>query len=557
MSAASSASAVRPSSQLLLCAMITAVFGAWPCLAAASHSCRDDRDPQRPRRVVAKVGPSARPPCGRAVDGDAVRTISSASPCSPASRQALRLGAGTQIVFAGDDAPVTPGRRALAHRWRLVVGGRDATATSTRVEVRAGPAAHHRQQQRAGIGMNPDSRSRGCFSRRMMVSGRGGAARRCTQIKAACRRSGAPPRTGLLKREKHDAEWAKSNKQQDGAGGYHAGVVEHEDPMSLTTLAAGGTLPPCVSTQMPANDANRSSNSLPAELGFAADLRARVTVYVDDRPVVAALSVPWLERSTFEVPAPESCLLDEPVVIGRRGFAGGPGRGRRGARGERRRWLFAAGDLRCRRRHQPATPDQIPQQRRCPTAPGGPGDPRHPAHAGHARPCPGRGDGAGLLDRVAQPLALYRPSPCRSRPSRFICTRPMGLDRNVVGGPSIHVRAGAALGAFPRRRRLDARAQFRALFERKDTSSSSSTYCSWPRAAPVAGMRRQAIYSSDRRRPDVTARFVSTRSAKAEEVPVQGGARRRTRGVVSTSRYDEARRSGRPTPLHATATRGT
>ena len=115
--------------RLLLFAFITAVFGAWPCLAAAQPQ-------ELPAQIVTlggraelsrKTGPWAAAALRDELSaGDAVRTIAGRLTVLTASGQALRLGARTQIVFAGDDAPVTAGPDAPAHGWRPALGGRDA-----------------------------------------------------------------------------------------------------------------------------------------------------------------------------------------------------------------------------------------------------------------------------------------------------------------------------------------------------------------------------------------------------------------------------------------------
>ena len=115
--------------RLLLFAFITAVLGAWPCLAAAQ--------PQELPAKIATLGGRAElsrksgPWAAAALRdelsaGDGVRTIAGRLTVLTASGQSLRLGARTQIVFAGDDAPGDPGPDAPAHGWRPALGVRDA-----------------------------------------------------------------------------------------------------------------------------------------------------------------------------------------------------------------------------------------------------------------------------------------------------------------------------------------------------------------------------------------------------------------------------------------------
>ena len=138
----------------------TAVFGAWPCLAAAQ--------PQELPAKIATLGGRAElsrksaPWAAAALRdelsaGDGVRTIAGRLTVLTASGQALRLGARTQIVFAADDAPVTPGPTRLRMDGGLLwVSVMPNSPPSTHIEVRAGPATVTARGGGATIGMNPD-----------------------------------------------------------------------------------------------------------------------------------------------------------------------------------------------------------------------------------------------------------------------------------------------------------------------------------------------------------------------------------------------------------------
>ena len=145
---------------VLLCAMITAVFGAWPCLAAAQ--------PQELPAMIATLGGRAElsrksgPWAAAALRdelsaGDAVRTIGGRLTVLTASGQALRLGARTQIVFAGRRCTGDAEPHAPAHGWRPALGGRDAEqpdlhphrgARGTRDRHRPRRRGHHRRRTR-------------------------------------------------------------------------------------------------------------------------------------------------------------------------------------------------------------------------------------------------------------------------------------------------------------------------------------------------------------------------------------------------------------------------
>jgi ferric-dicitrate binding protein FerR (iron transport regulator) len=215
--------------RLLLFALIMAVFGAWPCVAAAQ--------PQELPAKIATLGGRAElsrksaPWAAAALRdelsaGDGVRTIAGRLTVRTASGQSLRLGARTQIVFAADDAPVTPGPTRLRMDggllWASVLPN---GPLSTHIEVRAGPATVTARGGGASIGMNPDgSVVVAVYHGAVTVSGEGWQRPLTQDQELLVPPVGAPREIGKLKREKRDAEWAKWNEQQDRAGGYGARV---------------------------------------------------------------------------------------------------------------------------------------------------------------------------------------------------------------------------------------------------------------------------------------------------------------------------------------------
>ena len=215
--------------RLLLFAFITAVFGVGPCLAAAQ--------PQELPAKIATLGGRAElsrksaPWVAAALRdelsaGDGVRTIAGRLTVRTASGQSLRLGARTQIVFAADDAPVTPGPTRLRMDGGLLwVSVMPNSPVSTHIEVRAGPATVTARGGGATIGMNPDgSVVVAVYHGGVTVSGEGWQRALAQDQALIVPPVGAPKETGTLKREKRDAAWAKWNEEQDRAGGYGARI---------------------------------------------------------------------------------------------------------------------------------------------------------------------------------------------------------------------------------------------------------------------------------------------------------------------------------------------
>jgi len=214
---------------VLLCGMITVVFGVWPRRAAAQ--------PQELPAKIATLGGRAElsrkggPWAAAALRdelsaGDAVRTIAGRLAVLTGSGQSLRLGAHTQIVFAADAGPATAGPTQLRMNGGLLwVAVMPNSPPPTHIEVRAGPATVTARGGGATIGMNPDGSVRvAVYHGGVTVSGEGWQRALVQDQTLLVPPVGAPVETGLLKREKRDAEWAKWNEQQDRAGGYGARI---------------------------------------------------------------------------------------------------------------------------------------------------------------------------------------------------------------------------------------------------------------------------------------------------------------------------------------------
>jgi hypothetical protein len=215
--------------RLQLFAFMTAVFGAWPCLAAAQ--------PQELPAKIATLGGRAElsrksaPWAAAALRdelsaSDGVRTSTGRLTVRTGSGQSLRLGARTQIVFAADDAPVTPGPTRLRMDGGLLwVSVMPNSPPSAHIEVRAGPATVTARGGGATIGMNPDgSVVVAVYHGGVTVSGEGWQGALTQDQALLVPPVGAPKETGKLKRERRDVEWAKWNEQQDRAGGYGARI---------------------------------------------------------------------------------------------------------------------------------------------------------------------------------------------------------------------------------------------------------------------------------------------------------------------------------------------
>ena len=215
--------------RLLLFAFMMAVFGAWPCLAAAQ--------PQELPAAIATLGGRAElsrksaPWVAAALRdelsaGDGVRTIAGRLTVLTASGQSLRLGARTQIVFVAADAPVTPSPTRLRMDGGLLwISVMPNSPLSTHMELRAGPATVTARGGGASVGMNPDgSVVVAVYHGTVTVSGEGWQRALLQDQELLVPPVGAPKETGRLKREKRDSEWAKWNEQQDRAGGYGARI---------------------------------------------------------------------------------------------------------------------------------------------------------------------------------------------------------------------------------------------------------------------------------------------------------------------------------------------
>src|SRR5262245_8323516 len=207
--------------------LATVILATWPCFTAA-----------QPREGPATIATLA----GRAElsrqqgpwvsaalrdqlsAGDAVRAIGGRLAVRTASGQSLRLGAHTQIALGpvaapGAAAPIGV-RLDGGLMWVAVLPGSPVTA---QIEVMAGPATVTVRGGGTSIGTNPDgSVTVSVYHGAALVSGSGWQRPLAQDQVLIVAPTGAPKETVSLKRDKHDAEWAKWNEQQDSAGGYGA-----------------------------------------------------------------------------------------------------------------------------------------------------------------------------------------------------------------------------------------------------------------------------------------------------------------------------------------------
>jgi FecR protein len=156
--------------------------------------------------------------------GDAVRTIGGRLAVRTVSGQSLRLGAHTQIVLGTVATPGAPAptlvRMDGGLMWVAVLPGSPEPA---QIVVAAGRATITVRGGGTSIGTNPDgSVSVSVYYGAALASGDGWQRPLAQDQVLVVPPTGAPKETVSLKRDKHDAEWAKWNERQDSAGGYGA-----------------------------------------------------------------------------------------------------------------------------------------------------------------------------------------------------------------------------------------------------------------------------------------------------------------------------------------------
>ena len=211
--------------RVLPIALVGAILAGWPWGAAAQPQGLSAKIATLAGRaeLSRKQGPWATVALRDEVsEGDAVRTIAGRLTVRTDTGQSVRLGARTQIVFATAAAPGASAPTRLRMDGGLMwVAVAPNSPPSTHIEVRAGPTTITVPGGGTSIGMNPDgSVTVNVYHGAAQVSGDGWQRTLAQDQALVVPPVGAPKETAALKRDKHDAEWAKWNEQQDTAGGY-------------------------------------------------------------------------------------------------------------------------------------------------------------------------------------------------------------------------------------------------------------------------------------------------------------------------------------------------
>jgi acyl dehydratase len=274
--------------------------------------------------------------------------------------------------------------------------------------------------------------------------------------------------------------------------------------MSLETLVVGAGFPQyVVSAAMPAEASENKihEDGRARELGFRGGLVPGVTVYAwMTHPVVATVGLPWLERGEFSVRFSKPAYFGERVSVHSRVAAKSVD-----AITFEVRALDAAGET-C------ATATMS-----LPSAKGaGPPDvstyPKAPLPA--ERPAVSRAilasqevlgspelmldeaTAQAFLDRVSEPLPLYREPRAPAHPGLYLDQANKALSKNVRVSPWIHVEShGRHWGSVRVGERLETRAKVKSLFERKGHEFVElDVLLVAEECRPVASIRHVAIY---------------------------------------------------------------
>jgi acyl dehydratase len=274
--------------------------------------------------------------------------------------------------------------------------------------------------------------------------------------------------------------------------------------MSLDRLVVGAELPPYrVSAAMPAEAVENKihEDGLARAMGFRGGLVPGVTVYAwMTHPVVEALGTAWLERGTF------AARFSKPVYFGENATV-------RASLAERTdssltlhvRVLDAEGQT-CATSTMglplgpapappavsayaaaPLPPERPPVSRALLASRTVLGTPEQMLDETAAR---------AFLDRVNEPLALYRDPGAPAHPGLYLDLANRALSRNVRVSPWIHVESqGRHLGVARVGELIEARAKVKNLFERKGHEFVELDILLVAGSArPVASIRHVAIY---------------------------------------------------------------
>lgn len=273
--------------------------------------------------------------------------------------------------------------------------------------------------------------------------------------------------------------------------------------MSRGPLPAGAELPEYrTSARAPATHGENRihEDGFARTYGFRGGLVPGVTVYAwMTHPIVAALGLEWLERGGFSARFAKPVYFGEPVTIASRVADRADDRLRIESR-----VLNAAGEI--------CATGSFSMEPRAPAAPDVAAYP--PAPLPEERPLVSRewlaarpvlgtpvlelseGVAGEFLDRVSEPLPMYREPRAPAHPGLYLDQANRGLDRNVRVSPWMHVEShGQHFGLVRMGEQLETRVRVNSLFEKKGHEFVELDLLLLADGTrPVASVRHVAIY---------------------------------------------------------------
>lgn len=272
----------------------------------------------------------------------------------------------------------------------------------------------------------------------------------------------------------------------------------------LDTAVAGSELPEyAAQAAMPAEGSENKihEDGLARELGFRGGLVPGVTVYAwMTHPVVAAVGLPWLERGEFSVRFSKPAYFGERVRVHSRVAAKSVD-----AITFEVRALDAAGET-CATATMSlpsakgAGPPEVSTYPKAPLPAERPAVSRAILASQEVLGSPelilDEATAQAFLERVSEPLPLYRESRAPAHPGLYLDQANKALSKNVRVSPWIHVESqGRHWGPVRVGERLETRAKVKSLFERKGHEFVELEVLLVAEGSrPVASIRHVAIY---------------------------------------------------------------
>jgi acyl dehydratase len=274
--------------------------------------------------------------------------------------------------------------------------------------------------------------------------------------------------------------------------------------MNLGTLAAGSTLPEHrVTARVPAETTENKihEDGVARDFGFRGALVPGVTLYAwMTHPVVARLGPDWLAGGTFATRFAKPVYFGEPMSVQASVTALEDDAVTIEARVVNAAGVACATATMGLAAHARAP---IPDPASYPAAPLPAERPRVSRAVLAAQPVLGTPElaldqdtAAAFLDRVSEPLPLYRGPGAPAHPGLYLSEANRALSRNVVVSPWIHVESeGRHFGELRVGERLETRARVNTLFERKGHQLVELDVLLVAEGSrPVARIRHVAIY---------------------------------------------------------------